>query len=83
MDSREYLKSLGMDLSDFTEVSGGKVDELAKPGGEGWSLIAGQKYKWVLKARDWNGHCRVDYSAYVPDGANLDGRVYLGMYCQT
>lgn len=82
-DADSYLKSLDLDPATFTDLPPDTLAELAREDGDGWSLTRGEAYRRGTKARDWNGQCLVDYTAYVRKGADRDGRVYLAMYCQS
>ncbi|MFJ6782429.1 hypothetical protein [Streptomyces yangpuensis] len=80
-DTQKYLESLDMKPQGFIAMDASDVDQLADPEREGWALTKGLGYKVNGKAREHNGHCLVDYKAFIQDSANWDGRVYMGMYC--
>ncbi|MFE2283781.1 hypothetical protein ACFXDJ_06375 [Streptomyces sp. NPDC059443] len=82
-DSRAYLTNLGMDPAEFIEIESTKVDRLAQPDGDSWALTRGLEYKTGMKSIGYNGHCLVDYNAFIENATRWDGRVYIGMYCQT
>ena len=77
-----YLASLGMRWQDFIRASPDEVSRLSRAEGDGWKLNDGQSYLTNSHARDWNGECLVDYLAYVPEGKEWKGEVFIGMYCQ-
>lgn len=84
-DSKEsvaYLASLGMRWNDFVPVSPADVSRLSRTEEEGWNLKGGESYLRNRHAREWNGECLVDYTAYVPEGEAWKGEVFIGMYCQ-
>ncbi|MEW2139270.1 hypothetical protein AB0892_22215 [Streptomyces sp. NPDC005409] len=80
-DAQAYLNGLDLSPDEFTPVPSSKVDELAQSGREGWALTEGLEYKRGGKSREYNGHCLVDYKAYIQNSVDWDGRVYIGMYC--
>ncbi|MCX5179230.1 hypothetical protein [Streptomyces virginiae] len=80
-DSQAYLTNLEMRPEGFIPIESSKVDRLANPERQGWTLTKGLKYKMNGKSREHNGHCLVDYKAFIEDSADWDGRVYMGMYC--
>ncbi|WP_328790351.1 MULTISPECIES: hypothetical protein [unclassified Streptomyces] len=82
-DSQEYLERLEIHPEGFMPVESSAVDRLASPEREGWKLTKGLDYKENGKSREHNGHCLVDYKAFIQDSPDWDGRVYLGMYCAT
>ncbi|MEV7557525.1 hypothetical protein [Streptomyces sp. NPDC089795] len=80
-DSQAYLTSLGINPEGFISIEPSDVDQLADPERQGWALTKGLEYKMNGKSREHNGHCLVDYKAFIQDSPDGDGRVYMGMYC--
>ncbi|WP_405425020.1 hypothetical protein [Streptomyces erythrochromogenes] len=80
-DTHNYLESLDMKPQGFVSMDDSDVNRLTNPEREGWALTKGLPYKVNGKAREHNGHCLVDYKAFIQDSADWDGRVYMGMYC--
>ncbi|MER7730227.1 hypothetical protein ABTX80_05030 [Streptomyces erythrochromogenes] len=81
-DSEAYLRGLGFTQAG-SPVEPGKVRELSRPDGDGWQLTEGLHYRVDHASRDWNGHCSLDYTAYVQSAEGWDGRVYLAALCLT